>query len=152
MAGFSAFVLNLSKSDNIFQENAKWNLSVQLSIIVIDRRDNTLVHELWVMTAVELHVKATYHAQYPALKSVMEKTNQWLRLVSCFPPMFYRIVFSRFQDKWIEVLLQVYEALCTPSLSSVLIGLFQKNTNRGLRMWNFQGYWRRDKWIFWGAN
>ena len=25
-------------------------------------------------------------------------------------------------------------------------------TNRGLRIWDFQGYWRNSKWIFWGAN
>ena len=34
--------------------------------------DNSLVHELRVMVAVELHLNATYHAQHPALKSVYE--------------------------------------------------------------------------------
>ena len=36
--------------------------------------DNSLVHELRVMAAVELHLNATY-AQHPALKSVMKKAN-----------------------------------------------------------------------------
>ena len=35
----------------------------------MNRRDNSLVHEILVMAAVELHVNATYHAQHPALKS-----------------------------------------------------------------------------------
>ena len=34
---------------------------------------NLLVHELWVMAAVELHVNATFYAQHPALKSVYGK-------------------------------------------------------------------------------
>ena len=38
--------------------------------------DNSLVHELRVMKAVELHVNATYYAQHPALKQVDEKNNQ----------------------------------------------------------------------------
>ena len=53
--------------------NAELNLSVQLSIIVIGRKDNILVHELQVMAAVELHVNATSYAQYPALKSIYGK-------------------------------------------------------------------------------
>ena len=39
-------------------------------------RDNSLVHELGVMAAVELHLNATY-AQDPAWKSVYEK-NQYV--------------------------------------------------------------------------
>ena len=74
MSGFSAFVLNVSKSGNIFF-GVKWKLSVQLSIIfVISRRDNSsLVHELWVTSAVEQNVNATYYAQNLALKSFYGK-------------------------------------------------------------------------------
>ena len=36
---------------------------------------NSLVHELRVMAAAELHVNATYYAQHPALKSVYEKSQ-----------------------------------------------------------------------------
>ena len=42
--------------------------------------DNSLVHELRVMAAVELHVSATYYAQRPALNeiSLCEKpTSNW---------------------------------------------------------------------------
>ena len=45
----------------------------QLSIIAIRIRNNSLVHELLVMTPVELHVKATYYVQHPALKSIYGK-------------------------------------------------------------------------------
>ena len=63
--------------------------------IAIGNRDNTLVHELWVMAAVELHVYATYYAQYPALKSVYGKDQSVLLcLGSYFPPMSYRTVLS----------------------------------------------------------
>ena len=37
--------------------------------------DNSLVHELRVMAAVELHVNATYYSQHPALKSVSGKSQ-----------------------------------------------------------------------------
>ena len=36
--------------------------------------DNSLVHELRVVAAVELHLNATYYAQHPALKAVYEKS------------------------------------------------------------------------------
>ena len=45
------------------------NVCSALRIIVINRTGNSLVHEILVMAAVELHVNATYHAQHPALKS-----------------------------------------------------------------------------------
>ena len=35
--------------------------------------DNSLLYELRVIVAVELHVNAIYYAQHPALKSVYEK-------------------------------------------------------------------------------
>ena len=44
------------------------NVCSALRIIVINRTGNSLVHEILVMAAVELHVNATY-AQHPALKS-----------------------------------------------------------------------------------
>ena len=47
------------------------------------------------MAAVELHVNATYYAQYPALKSVYGKDRSVLLcLVSYFPPVSYRTVLS----------------------------------------------------------
>ena len=45
MSGFSAFVLNLSQSDNILFRKLS-NGNRQLSIIVIGIKDNLLVHEL----------------------------------------------------------------------------------------------------------
>ena len=51
--------------------------------------DNSLVQELRVMGAVELHLNATY-AQHPALKSVYEK-NQYVmsdKLFSSFRTVF----------------------------------------------------------------
>ena len=57
-------------------------MSVQLSIIVIRGRDNSLVHKLRVMAAVELHVNAIYYMQHPALESVYGKGQQ----ISYFPP------------------------------------------------------------------
>ena len=51
----------------------KGELSVQLSIYVIGRRDNSLVHELRVMTALKLRVNAKYYAQHPPLESVYRK-------------------------------------------------------------------------------
>ena len=79
MLGFSAFVLNLSKSGNIlFRSVPKRNFCPaqhQLSLV----GDNSVVHELRVIAAVESHVYATY-AQNPALKSVYEKSqtaNNW---------------------------------------------------------------------------
>ena len=35
----------------------------------------TMVHELRVMVAIDLHVNATYYAQHPALKSVYGKSQ-----------------------------------------------------------------------------
>ena len=48
--------------------------------------DNTLMPEVRVMAAIELHVNETYYAQHPALKSLYEKsqTGGWL---SYFPLM-----------------------------------------------------------------
>ena len=73
MPGFSAFILNLSKSGNIlFRSIPNGSCLFSSSIIVIDRRDNSLVHVE--MATVELHVNATY-AQHPALKSVYGKSQ-----------------------------------------------------------------------------
>ena len=52
-----------------FEKCLVGNVCSALRIIVMNRRDNSLVHEILVMAAVELHVNATYHAQHPALKS-----------------------------------------------------------------------------------
>ena len=76
MSGFSAFVLNLSKSGNILSMangNCLFN-SASLSLV----GNNSLVHKLRVMAAVELHLNATYYAQHPALKSVYEKRSQYI--------------------------------------------------------------------------
>ena len=70
----------------------KRRLFFQLSIIVIGRRDNSLVHELRVMAAVELHVNATCYAQqHPALESFYGK-GQSVIDVQLFSS--YRTVFS----------------------------------------------------------
>ena len=37
-----------------------------------------------------------------------------------------------------------------PSVFSKWNGLFQKKTNRGWMIWDFQEYWRNSKWIFLG--
>ena len=59
-SGFSTFVLNLSKSGNIvlrsMPDGNDLFSSASLSLV----GDNSLVHELSVMVAVELHVNATY--------------------------------------------------------------------------------------------
>ena len=63
---------------------------VQLSIIVIGRKDNySLVHELRVMAAVKLHVNATY-AQHPVLKSVYGKIQSGMggKLFSSYRTVF----------------------------------------------------------------
>ena len=74
MSGFSAFDLNSSKSGNIlFRSMANGNfLFSSASFSLVGK--NSLVHELRVMAAVELHVNSTY-AQHPALKSVYEKSQ-----------------------------------------------------------------------------
>ena len=71
MSGFSAFFLNLSKSGNIlFRSMSNGNFLFSSASIVIGRYlDNSLVHELRVMAAVELHANATY-AQGPALNEI----------------------------------------------------------------------------------
>ena len=52
----------------------KEKLSVQLSIIVIGGRNNSLVHELRTMVTVELYVNVRYYAQqHPALESLYGK-------------------------------------------------------------------------------
>ena len=72
-----AFVLNFreSKSGNIlFRSMPNGNClfsSASLSLV----GENSLVHELREMAAVELHVNATYYARHPALKSVYEKSQ-----------------------------------------------------------------------------
>ena len=87
----------------------------QLSIIVIRIRNNSLVHELLVMTPVELHVKATYYVQHPALKSIYGKGQSVIagKLFSSqlLQDSVYHRVFSRFQNKRLELLLSVYETL-----------------------------------------
>ena len=74
MSGYSAFVLSLSKSDNIsFRKmpngiclfcSASWSLVGEIT---------QWVHELRVMAAVELHLNAKYYAQHLAPKSVYGK-------------------------------------------------------------------------------
>ena len=78
MSSFSAFVLNLSKSANILfsQVNTKQKFAVQLSINCYwYLGDNSVVHELRVMVAADLHVNTTY-AQHLALKSVCYGKSQ----------------------------------------------------------------------------
>ena len=74
--GFSAFVLNLSKSGNIlFRSMPKGNClfsSASLSLV----GDNSLVHELRVIAAVELHVNATYCVQHLHRNQFMKKVNR----------------------------------------------------------------------------
>ena len=93
MSGISTFVLYLSKSDNdLFKKmrNGIYLFSSAASVIAIGKWDNTLVHELWVIAAVELHVNPTYYAQYPALKSVYGKDQSVLLcLVSYFPALLH---------------------------------------------------------------
>ena len=72
VSGFSAFVLNMSKSGNILfrsMPNGNWLFSSASLPLV----DNSLGHELGVMAAVVLHVNATYDTQHSALKLVYEK-------------------------------------------------------------------------------
>ena len=62
MSDFTAYVLNLSKSIS-FRSMPNGNClfsSASLSLV----GDNSPVHELRVMAAVELHVNATYYAQH----------------------------------------------------------------------------------------
>ena len=51
---------------------------------------DSLVHELRVMAAAELHVNATYYAQHPALKSVYEKSQSVMggKLFSSYRTVF----------------------------------------------------------------
>ena len=75
-----------------------WNWSKSLGIFhifIIGKRDNSLLHELRVKPAVELHVNATYYAQHPALKSVYGKSQSVIggKLFSS-----YRTVFELAQD------------------------------------------------------
>ena len=87
MSGFSAFFLNLSKSDNIlFRSMSNGNFLFSSASIVIGRYlgENSLVHELRVMAAVELHANATY-AQGPALNEIRlwkkPTSNLWFFLI-----------------------------------------------------------------------
>ena len=77
MSGFSIFVLNLSKSDNIsFRSMPNGNCPYSsASLSLAGDRDNSLEHELRVSTAVELHVNEAYYAQHPALKTVYGKSQ-----------------------------------------------------------------------------
>ena len=52
--------------------------------------NNSLVHELREMAAVELHVNATYYARHPALKSVYEKSQSVMsgKLFSSYRTVF----------------------------------------------------------------
>ena len=60
-------------------------LSVQLSTVVIGRRDKALVHKFRVMAAVELHVNATYYVQqHLALESFYGKGQSVIGGVSYF--------------------------------------------------------------------
>ena len=69
MSGFFYFVLNLSKSvSTFFRSMPKANCFFSSASL-------SLVHKLKVMTAVELHVNATYYTRNPLLKSVYEKSQ-----------------------------------------------------------------------------
>ena len=72
MSGFSACVLNMSKSAIFLfrsMPNGNWLFSTaSLSLV-----NNSLVHELGVMAAVVLHVNATYDTHHSAQKLVYEK-------------------------------------------------------------------------------
>ena len=96
-------VLNLSKSGNIlFRSMPNGNCllsSGSLSLV----GDNSPMHELRVIAAVELHVNATYYAQHPAMKLVYGK-NQSVIAGKSFPSNRNRTEFelavsSRFQNK-----------------------------------------------------
>ena len=91
MSGFSAFVFNLSKPGNIlFRSMSNGNCLFDSACLLLVG-DNSLVHELKVMAAVELHVNATCYIQHTALKSVYEKSQSIMggKLFSS-----YRIVFE----------------------------------------------------------
>ena len=72
MSGFSAFVLNMSKSGNILLRSMLHELFSSAYVSLVG--GNSLVHELTVKTAVELHVNKTYYSEHPPLKSVYEKS------------------------------------------------------------------------------
>ena len=66
------------------------------------------------MVAVELHVNAAYYAQHSALKEVYGKDQSVVadKLFSSYRTVLSTgMVFWRFQIKWLELLLSVYEAL-----------------------------------------
>ena len=90
MSGFSAFVLNMTKSGNILLKSIPHGnclfSSASLSLV----GDNSLVHDL-VMTAFELLVNAAYYSQHSALKSVNRK-NQSVIVGKFFSS--YRTVFD----------------------------------------------------------
>ena len=73
-----------------FLDQYQMKLSVQLSTIVIVRRDNSLAHKLSVMAAVELHVNATYYAQHSAHKSLYRKSQSVIagKLFSSYMTVF----------------------------------------------------------------
>ena len=59
MSGFSVFVLNLSKSGNILFRKCQMKIVCSAQHVC---HWNSLVHEIRVMAAVELHVNVTYYA------------------------------------------------------------------------------------------
>ena len=70
MLGFSAFVLNLINSGKFLCRKMSNGNCLFSSVSLLLVGDNTLVHELRVLAAVELHVNSTYYVQYPAVKSI----------------------------------------------------------------------------------
>ena len=75
MSGFSTFFFDFSKSGNILlrslpNENFLFS-SASLSLV----DNNSLLHKLRVMAAVDPHGNATYDAQHPAKKSIYAKRN-----------------------------------------------------------------------------
>ena len=83
MSGFFAFILNLSKPDNIlFRSMPNGNCLFRSASLSLLAEDNSLVHDLRVMAAVELHVKTTYHNRQ---NQFMKKANQYW-MVIYFPP------------------------------------------------------------------
>ena len=91
MSGFSAFILNLSKSGNIlFRSMPNRNYSAQHQLSLVGDNALVMVHELRVMAAVELHVNTTYYAQHPALKSVYGKRQSVIggKLFSSYMTVF----------------------------------------------------------------
>ena len=132
MSGFSAFFLNLSKSGNIlFRSMSNGNFLFGSASIVIGRYlgDNSLVHELRVMAAVELHVCKCNICPTFCIKISLWKnpTSNWWQV-----SYFYSIGQCLNQHRVFEI---------------------GKNPNMGggwLRIQNFQGYSRNSMQHFQG--